>query len=115
MAKVLIADDQVNLRQLVRMTLETGRFEILEAPDGETALELADAAGEAGFVVVALGGLVFGLAAMHNFLGYGITGSLWSAGTIPVLNASVGIEVAGGVTLIVAEFLDQALLRRRGG
>ena len=42
-----------------------------------------------------------------------LVGSLWSAGTIPVLNACVGVEVAGGVTLIVAEFLDQALLRRR--
>jgi two-component system phosphate regulon response regulator PhoB len=41
MAKVLIADDQANMRQLVRLTLETGRFEIFEAPDGEAALEVA--------------------------------------------------------------------------
>ena len=41
MAKVLIADDQANMRQLVRLTLETGRFEIFEAPDGDAALELA--------------------------------------------------------------------------
>ena len=41
MAKVLIADDQANMRQLVRLTLETGRFEIFEAPDGIAALELA--------------------------------------------------------------------------
>jgi multicomponent Na+:H+ antiporter subunit B len=78
-----------------------------------TALELADAVGAAGFALVAVGGLVLGLAALHNFLGYGIDGSLWSAGTIPVLNTTVGVEVAGGVTLIVAEFLDQSLLRRR--
>jgi two-component system alkaline phosphatase synthesis response regulator PhoP len=41
MAKVLIADDQPHMRQLVRMTLESGHFEILEAPDGEAALEVA--------------------------------------------------------------------------
>src|SRR4051794_24985215 len=41
MAKVLIADDQANMRQLVRLTLETGRFQIFEAPDGDTALEVA--------------------------------------------------------------------------
>ena len=41
MAKVLIADDQANMRQLVRLTLETGRFEIFEAPDGDAALEVA--------------------------------------------------------------------------
>jgi two-component system, OmpR family, phosphate regulon response regulator PhoB len=40
-AKVLIADDQANMRQLVRLTLETGHFEILEAPDGDAALEVA--------------------------------------------------------------------------
>src|SRR3954447_9219078 len=41
MAKVLIADDQANMRQLVRLTLETGHFEIFEAPDGHAALEVA--------------------------------------------------------------------------
>jgi DNA-binding response OmpR family regulator len=40
-AKVLIADDQANMRQLVRLTLETGRFEIFEADDGDAALEVA--------------------------------------------------------------------------
>jgi DNA-binding response OmpR family regulator len=43
MPKVLIADDQPNMRQLVRLTLETGQFEILEAPDGDAALSLARA------------------------------------------------------------------------
>ena len=41
MAKVLIADDQANMRQLVRLTLETGRFQIFEAPDGDSALAVA--------------------------------------------------------------------------
>jgi DNA-binding response OmpR family regulator len=43
MAKVLIADDQPTMRQLVRLTLESGHFEILEAPDGDAALEIARA------------------------------------------------------------------------
>jgi DNA-binding response OmpR family regulator len=41
MAKVLIADDQPHMRQLVRLTLESGQFEIFEAPNGEAALEVA--------------------------------------------------------------------------
>ena len=41
MAKVHIADDQANMRQLVRVTLESGHFEILEASDGDAALEVA--------------------------------------------------------------------------
>jgi two-component system, OmpR family, alkaline phosphatase synthesis response regulator PhoP len=41
MAKVLIADDQPNMRQLVRLTLDSGHFEILEAADGNAAIEIA--------------------------------------------------------------------------
>jgi two-component system phosphate regulon response regulator PhoB len=41
MAKVLIADDHASMRSLVRLTLETGHFEIFEAPDGAAALEIA--------------------------------------------------------------------------
>lgn len=38
---MLIADDEEALRTLVRVTLDTGRFRILEASDGVQALELA--------------------------------------------------------------------------
>lgn len=43
MHTVLIADDEPALRALVRATLETGRFRILEASDGEEALAMARA------------------------------------------------------------------------
>jgi multicomponent Na+:H+ antiporter subunit B len=91
----------------------SGQYLALRRARGVTPLEMLDAAGAAGFALIAVGGLIFGVAALHNFLGYGVTGSLYSAGTIPLANISVGLEVAGGVTLIVAEFLDQALMRRR--
>lgn len=38
---ILIADDEPALRALVRATLDTGRFEILEASNGDEALALA--------------------------------------------------------------------------
>ena len=37
--KVLVADDHPGLRKLVRLVLDTGQFEIVEAADGEAALE----------------------------------------------------------------------------
>ncbi len=43
MKKILLADDEENLRILVHTTLEDPRYEILEAADGEEALELAKA------------------------------------------------------------------------
>ena len=60
-------------------------------------------------------GLVFGVAVMDNVLPYGTTGSLLSGGTVPVLSVAVGVEVTAGVTLILSEFVDQMLLRSRGG
>ena len=41
MKKLLIADDQAGIRSLVRMTLESDAYEILEAADGNQALALA--------------------------------------------------------------------------
>lgn len=43
MRTILIADDEPALRSLVRVTLDTGRFTILEACDGTQALALAKA------------------------------------------------------------------------
>jgi two-component system phosphate regulon response regulator PhoB len=39
--KLLIADDDPGIRRLVRITLESDNYEILEASDGEEALRLA--------------------------------------------------------------------------
>jgi CheY-like chemotaxis protein len=39
--KLLIADDEASIRGLVRVTLEGSSFEILEAADGEEALQVA--------------------------------------------------------------------------
>ena len=75
-------------------------------------VELGEAIGAAGFALIAVGGLIFGLAALYNFIPLGTSGDLLSAGMIPLLNVSVGLEVAGAFTLAASEFLDQALLRR---
>jgi len=40
--KVLIVDDEPPMRKLMRMGLSTQGYEILEAPDGRTALKLLD-------------------------------------------------------------------------
>jgi multicomponent Na+:H+ antiporter subunit B len=77
-------------------------------------VELGEAIGAAGFALIAVGGLIFGLAALDNFIPLGTPGQLLSAGTIPLLNVSVGLEVAGAFTLALSEFVDQALLRRVG-
>ena len=73
-------------------------------------LEGVEALGAAGFLALALGGLIAAGALLENFLALGTSGMLLSAGTIPVGNVAVGIEVAGAVALVLSEFLEQALL-----
>jgi multicomponent Na+:H+ antiporter subunit B len=75
-------------------------------------LETVEAIGAGGFVAIAVGGLIAVGATLQNFLALGTQGMLLSAGTIPVGNVAIGIEVAGAVALVVAEFLEQALLEQ---
>jgi multicomponent Na+:H+ antiporter subunit B len=76
-------------------------------------VEIADAVGAAAYTLVAIAGLVFGVAVMDNFLGLGTAGSLLSGGTVPVLSAAVGVEVTAAIALILSEFVDQMLLGGR--
>jgi diguanylate cyclase (GGDEF)-like protein len=39
--RILIAEDELNLREVLRLQLGAAGFEVIEAPDGETALERA--------------------------------------------------------------------------
>jgi multicomponent Na+:H+ antiporter subunit B len=73
-------------------------------------LEGLEALGAAGFLALALGGLIAAGVLLKNVLPLGTSGMLLSAGTIPVGNVAVGVEVAGAVALIFAEFLEQTLL-----
>jgi multicomponent Na+:H+ antiporter subunit B len=77
-------------------------------------LETTEAIGGGGFLLVALGGLIATGVTLDNFLPLGTSGMLLSAGTIPVGNVAVGLEVVGAVALILTEFLEQALLEERG-
>ena len=77
-------------------------------------VEVADAVGAASYTLVALAGLVFGVAVLDNVLPLGTTGSLLSGGTVPVLSVAVGVEVTAGITLIMSEFVDQMLMRGGG-
>ena len=76
-------------------------------------VEVADAIGAASYTLVALAGLVFGVAAMDNVLPFGTAGSLLSGGIVPVLSIGVGVEVTAAVTLILSELVDQMMLRGR--
>jgi multicomponent Na+:H+ antiporter subunit B len=90
----------------------SGRLLRLRSVHPEHALDLGEGTGAAGFVVIGLLGLMLGSAFLANFIGKGATGSVFSAGTIPILNVLVGLEVVAGLTLVLFEFLEQTLVLR---
>lgn len=70
-------------------------------------LEATEGIGALGYLAVGVAGLASGGALLRNVLPLGTAGSLWSGGTIFVLNLTVGVEVAGAFVLVVSELLDQ--------
>jgi multicomponent Na+:H+ antiporter subunit B len=90
-----------------------GQVVALERVRPVALVEVAEATGALAFALVALGGIVFSGALLANFLGLAPMGSLLSGGTVPVLSLATGVEVTGALTLILTEFLDQALMRGR--
>ncbi|MFF4362677.1 MnhB domain-containing protein [Streptomyces sp. NPDC001604] len=74
------------------------------------AYEVADALATSGYLVMGFAGLIGGTAFLANtLLPYGTFNTLSSGGTVPLLNAAIGMEVAGAVVVLLARFLDQAV------
>jgi multicomponent Na+:H+ antiporter subunit B len=78
------------------------------------AIEAAEGVGVAGFALIGLAGLIWGSSYMDNFLPLGTTGTLLSAGTIPLNSVAAGVAVTGGFAFMLSEFLEQTLVVRRG-
>jgi multicomponent Na+:H+ antiporter subunit B len=92
------------------MAYLAGSYVTLRRVSPEELPDAAEAIGAAGYVGLGLLGVLAGGQFLVNFLPLGQPGTLLSAGTIPILNLLVGLEVAGGFILLLSEFLEQALL-----
>jgi len=92
-----------------------GRYVLFRRVAPTHLLDPAEGSGAAGFVLVGALGLVSGSAFLANVLPLGEAGTLLSSGTLPLLNMTVGLEVAAGFVLIVSEFLEETMAVRRKG
>jgi len=89
-----------------------GEYSFLRRAAPLSLVEVCEAIGGGGFAVIGLAGLIAGAAYMENVLPLGQVGQLNSAGTVPLINLAVGLEVAAGFVLILVEFLEQTLMVR---
>jgi multicomponent Na+:H+ antiporter subunit B len=90
-----------------------GEFDDLHGLYTESAVERAEAIGAGGFVGIGLLGAAAGTAFLDNVFPLGKTGTIFSAGTVPLINLSVGIEIAAGLVLLLTTFLHQTIVLRR--
>jgi multicomponent Na+:H+ antiporter subunit B len=72
-------------------------------------LEFAEATGAAGYAVVGLVSLAIGAPFLTNILPLGQTGDVFSSGSIAVISALVGLEVAAPFLLTTFEYLREIL------
>lgn len=91
----------------------SGSYPALERIRPFAIFEQGEVLGAAGFVGLGLAGLAATTAFLANTLPLGNLGALVSGGTVQLLSAAVGIEVASGVIVMLAQFFDQALIIRR--
>ena len=92
-----------------------GRYAAMRRVSPIPLLEAGEAGGATAFALIGLGGLIISSVYMANFIDPGTEKMLLSGGVIPLLNVSVGLEVAGAFALAFSEFLDQTLLLRDRG
>ena len=72
--------------------------------------EVGDALAASAYLVTGLAGLIgTGAFLANTLLPYGTFNTLSSGGTVPLLNAAIGMEVACAVVVLLARFLDQAV------
>ena len=80
-----------------------------------TLVEIGEAAGIFLFVGVGLIGLISGVEFLRNVLSFGETGSVFSGGTVVLLNYATGLAVAGGFISAIYAFLEQTIEMRMEG
>ncbi|CAL9284028.1 MnhB domain-containing protein [Streptomyces sp. SudanB182_2057] len=72
--------------------------------------QTTDALAVGAYLVLGLAPILAGTAFLANtLLPYGTFGTLSSGGTVPLLNAAIGMEVASAAVVLLAHFLDQAV------
>ena len=70
-------------------------------------VDAAEALGAGMYAAIGIATVAAGGAFLENLLPLGETKALLSAGTIPLINLAVGLEVTAGFTILFQEFLEE--------
>lgn len=90
-----------------------GSYQALDRLRPLKYFEVADSIGAIAFALVGIVGLAASGAFLADFLPQGMFGQILSTGTVQVLSGVVGVEVVGGMVVLLAGFFDQEITMRR--
>jgi multicomponent Na+:H+ antiporter subunit B len=93
----------------IHLLYVAGRYDMLRRVRPIRPFEWGEAIGTGAFACLGVAGVLATGAFLANVVPHGTFGTLLSAGTVPILNGAVGVEVASGVVVLVSAFLDQAI------
>jgi multicomponent Na+:H+ antiporter subunit B len=91
-----------------------GSYRSYRAVSPHLLVDFAEGFGAGGYVVIGLAALAASEAFLHNLLGPGESGTLYSGGSIAFLNWASAIEVAAANVLLFHEFFEEYILSVRG-
>src|ERR671930_53268 len=86
-----------------------GRYRAYREASPQSLLELAEGTGAGAYASVGIAALIAGSLYLQNIVQLGTTRSLSSGGTISILNAAAGLEVAAAVVLLFPKFLEEVM------
>jgi len=86
-----------------------GEFENFRRAVPRQLVHIAEALGACGYGLIGLATMAAGGAFLQNTLPFGTTGSIVSGGTIPLIDLSVGLEVSGGLAVLLIVYMEETL------
>lgn len=93
----------------VHLLYVAGSYRALESARPVHLVEWGEAIGAGAFACFGIAGAVASASFLGNLLPTGAFGDLFSSGSVLLLSVAVGIEVASGVVVLLAQFLRQAI------
>src|SRR4051812_27476531 len=105
----------IMLATALHLVYVAGRYRSLEQLRPMPLFENGEAAGIAAFAALGFAGMAVAGPYLANFTPFGTFGQILSAGTVPLLNISVGLAVGSGGMVLLGKFFEQVFTVRREG
>lgn len=86
-----------------------GTYEQFRRATPHRLIAISEAIGAAGYILIGGACIALGGSFLENVLPLGQSGSITGGGTVPFIDLSVGLEVSGGIVLILLVYLEELM------